>query len=76
MWVKTRTRNEALDVRVYGIAALAILNVNLDSVYNKFYANVSAKERPVAKAEKPHPLVDPRKLARRPGAGGFANSWR
>ena len=76
VWVKSRTRNEALDVRVYGIAALAILNVNLDSVYNKFYANVSAKERPVVKAEKPHPLADPRKLAKRPGAGGFVNSWR
>jgi phage terminase large subunit GpA-like protein len=76
VWVKTRTRNEALDVRVYGIAALAILNVNLDSVYSKFYANIAVKAQPPAKAEKPHPLVDPKKLARRPGSGGFANSWR
>jgi len=76
VWVKTRTRNEALDVRVYGIAALAILNVNLDSVYAKFYANMARKVQPVAKAEKPHPLADPRKLAKRPGAGGFATSWR
>lgn len=76
VWVKTRTRNEALDVRVYGIAALAILNVNMDSVYSKFYANMVRKDTPVATPEKAHPLADPRKLARRPGAGGFANSWR
>jgi phage terminase large subunit GpA-like protein len=74
--VKTRTRNEAIDVRVYGIAALAILNVNMDSVYNKFYANIVRKDTPAAKPEKVHPLADPRKLAKRPGAGGFANSWR
>jgi len=34
-WVKIRTRNEALDCRVYATAALAILNVNLESVYKQ-----------------------------------------
>lgn len=34
-WVKTRTRNEALDCRVYGTAALSILNLNLESLYRK-----------------------------------------
>jgi phage terminase large subunit GpA-like protein len=34
-WVKIRTRNEALDCRVYATAALAILSVNLESVYKQ-----------------------------------------
>ena len=34
-WIKTRTRNEALDCRVYGTAALSILNLNLESLYRK-----------------------------------------
>lgn len=34
-WVKTRTRNEALDCRVYATAALAILNLNLESLYKR-----------------------------------------
>lgn len=32
-WVKVRARNEALDCRVYAIAALTIANVNLDQLY-------------------------------------------
>ena len=75
-WIKTRTRNEALDVRVYAIAAFHILNVNIDSVYNRFYANIADRDKPAEKPEKPHPLVDPRKSGKRPGSGGFANSWR
>lgn len=34
-WVKIRTRNEALDCRVYATAALAILNLNLEVVYRR-----------------------------------------
>lgn len=34
-WVKIRTRNEALDCRVYATAALAILNLNLEAVYRR-----------------------------------------
>lgn len=74
-WIKTRTRNEALDVRVYAIAAFHILNVNMDSVVRRFYANVERKsDGPTqVEAEKPHPLAQPKRG--RP-KGGFANSWR
>lgn len=41
-YVKTRPRNEALDVRVYAMAALYILNVNINAMANKM-----AKERNV-----------------------------
>lgn len=75
-WTKTRTRNEALDVRVYAIAAFHVLNVNMDSIVRRFYANVERRveaetPKPV---ERPHPLADPKKL--KPRRGGFANSWR
>lgn len=74
VWVKTRTRNEALDVRVYAIAALTILNVNMDSVARKFYANMEKHKLPnVEEADKRHPLAIGKKAVRR---GGFANNWR
>lgn len=44
-WQKIRTRNEALDCRVYATAALALLNVNLDAVYKQAQNRVlSGKE--------------------------------
>lgn len=78
-WVKTRTRNEALDCRVYAIAALAILNVNLDSVYNRFHANMSikstTKDNELTQPVKKSPL-SPLAPGRVRPTGGFANSWR
>lgn len=73
-WVKTRTRNEALDVRVYAIAAFAILNINMDSLARRFYANVERRNvsDEETKPVKPHPLV----AAKKPSRGGFANNWR
>lgn len=73
-WVKSRTRNEALDVRVYAVAAFAILNTNIDSIARRFYASIDKAKAPIAKVEAPkhQPLV-PANKARR---GGFANSWR
>ena len=75
-WVKIRTRNEALDVRVYAIAAFAILNVNMDSIVRRFYANIDKKVVSKAKREaaKPNPLSNPKRNSNR--RGGFANSWR
>jgi phage terminase large subunit GpA-like protein len=34
-WVKTRARNEALDIRVYAMAAYSILNPNMDAVMQR-----------------------------------------
>lgn len=41
-WVKIRTRNEALDCRVYATAALGILNLNLEAVYKRAQSVVSS----------------------------------
>jgi phage terminase large subunit GpA-like protein len=68
-WVKVRPRNEALDCRVYAMAALYILNPAW---------NVFAKRRAVVQKqpEKPKPAVsqDPPFLKRRKGS--YASRWR
>ena len=68
-WIKVRPRNEALDCRVYALAALSIVGVNV---------NIIAQRSMKAKAnddldEKPKPKLR-RKMPRR--EGGFVNGWR
>jgi phage terminase large subunit GpA-like protein len=75
-WVQTRPRNEALDCRVYAIAALAILNLNVNSLANRF-AQKAAEEQtkePDVKEEKPQFKRSRQRPIR--NQGGFANSWR
>lgn len=68
-FVKTRTRNEALDCRVYAIGALAILNLNINAIADR------QQQQPVEEkvAEKPQHANYP--IRRRP-SGGFVNGWR
>jgi phage terminase large subunit GpA-like protein len=70
-WVKTRPRNEALDVRVYSMAALGILNLNLNTLANREFM---ARENP---PDKPIPQENVRNSRRMPQKnGGFINGWR
>jgi phage terminase large subunit GpA-like protein len=68
-WIKTRTRNEALDCQIYAIAALSILNVDLDKVASNYFSAInttsSAEGAQANKAQ-----------ARNRRRGGFVNSWR
>lgn len=48
VWVKTKARNEPLDIEVYNIAALAILQPNWDAL-----ARLAAKSRDAIKAGQP-----------------------
>lgn len=73
-WIKTRTRNEALDVRVYAIAALAILNVNLDNIAKKYFSDIDKDEDLQASRNDANPLMNARQAAKR--KGGFVNNWR
>lgn len=68
-WVKTRDRNEALDLRQYAIAALVILNPD--------YAAVARHLTPPDEAEKQHPTPDTRQHRRAArGKKGFsATKW-
>lgn len=54
-WAKVRTRNEALDCRVYATAAFAILNLNLEAVYTQAQNNVSSdkQDRPARRPAMP-----------------------
>jgi phage terminase large subunit GpA-like protein len=65
-FVKSRARNEALDVRVYGMAALALLNVNLANMAKR----VELTRQADAEAKK-----DVKPVKKRPSAG-FVNGWR
>jgi len=67
-FVKTRTRNEALDCRVYAYAALCILSLNINAVADRVVNAPEPETEP--QPQQPNPL------ARRPRQGGFVNSWR
>ena len=61
--MKIRTRNEALDVRVYAKAALALLNVNLNNLATKIQHRKTAdteikKEKPIVRPKNPNSFVN------------------
>jgi len=60
-WRKTRARNEALDITVYNLAALAILNPNFKAIKNKI-----AKQKEIKK-----PKNKPQQKKR-----GWVNGWK
>lgn len=70
-WVKVRPRNEALDCRVYALAALLIIQANVNIIAQKFERTKSETEKPIQEAS-------PRQQrpVRRPRQGGFVNGWR
>ena len=68
-WRKTRARNEALDCRVYALAASAILNTNINAMASR----QKARQEPTA-TEEAKPVQ--RTVRRQPPRSGFANSWR
>jgi len=70
VWIKTRPRNEALDVRVYALAALSISGINVNTMASKLNAD---KPKAQESDEKP---VDIRQKMRQRKRGGFINSWR
>ena len=68
-FVKTRTRNEALDCRVYAYAALSILSLRLNDIADRI------KNAPVEE-EKPVDNVQSSPFFKSKPSGGFVNSWR
>ncbi len=53
-WIKIRNRNEALDCRVYGLAALGILNLNLEALFKAGQNRVvSHEQQPVPRVSSP-----------------------
>ncbi len=70
-WKKTRARNEALDCRVYALAAYALLNARINTLADRF-----ARPREEQKTETPPTIQAQRRQPRRAQKGGFVNSWR
>jgi phage terminase large subunit GpA-like protein len=75
VWKKTRPRNEALDIAVYNLAALYILNPN----FKKLAARLSTEE-PEQDEPKPSDIekatTKPTAKRKRPRRSGYINSWR
>jgi len=66
-FVKTRTRNEALDCRVYAIGALSILNLNLNVISDRIQnEKVKTTEEPSKRPIRPN----------RYRGNSFVNGWR
>ena len=76
-WQKMRPRNEALDCRVYAIAALAILNTNVDQLANRYEKQTSivVPENEVEQTEQNKVMLQ-RPVRRSSKPNGFVNSWR
>ena len=50
VWVKTRARNEALDIRVYANAACAILNPNYEKIAESYTKGKTKKKKKIKKS--------------------------
>jgi phage terminase large subunit GpA-like protein len=70
-WVKTRPRNEALDCRVYALAAMVILQPNFKALQER--AKPEEKQEQVQETPM-QALAKQRKP--QPRRGGFVNGWR
>ena len=66
-WVKIRPRNEALDVRVYAMAALGIINLNVNAIADRV---MMKHENP------PEPKQSTSTKRNNRQTGGFVQSWR
>ena len=48
-WIKTRQRNEALDCRVYAMAALQVMGINIEAVSKQQQNSVGLQKKHVAR---------------------------
>ena len=69
VWVKTRARNDALDCRVYAMAALAILNPNYKKIA-KNYTEVSKRTKDIENESTKQNIAQFRKK------NTWVNSWK
>ncbi len=76
---KIRSRNEALDLKVYNMAALAILNPNLPKLAERLTAHIQDAQQPKTEAAPPppSPLLPPRpSRPKRTPSSNFVSRWR
>ena len=70
-WVKTRTRNEATDCRIYGHAALKLLNPNWQALTERLDPEEEVAQVVKETITKRHI----NKVNKRPRKSGFVNRW-
>lgn len=83
VWVQTRKRNEALDCRVYSMAAFLILKPAIAALRKRLTPKPTAAREPVAPKVEPKVLheervpetVVPKKRIARRRSGGFVTGW-
>ena len=74
-WQKIRPRNEALDCRIYAMAALAILNLDVNNLADR-QERASASVAPQNEIQTNEQNIILRRPMRQRPKGGFVNSWR
>jgi phage terminase large subunit GpA-like protein len=74
-YIKTRPRNDALDCRVYAMAAFAILNMNINRLADRM-----AQQKTEPEAGEPMSVAEMQQRAPakrgRGGGGNWATEWR
>lgn len=76
---KIRARNEALDLKVYNLAAYAILNPNMTALATRRSTSTAPVAEPVAAIHHdplPKPAAFPVRHARGFRSGGFTGGWK
>ena len=72
-WIKMRPRNEALDCRVYAIAAYAILNLNINRLADR---QVRKQTEPETETMSVAAMQRAPAKRGRGGGGNWATGWR
>jgi len=73
-YIKTRPRNDALDCRVYAMAAFAILNMNINRLADRM-----AQQKTEPEAGEPMSVAEMQRAPAKRGRGGggnWATGWR
>ena len=73
-WINTRPRNDALDCRVYNMAAYAILNLNINRLADRM-----AQQKAEPEAGESISVTDMQRAPAKRGRGGggnWATGWR
>jgi len=68
IWVKIRARNEVLDIRVYSMAALAILDPDFKRIAESFKKSLKEKQDEDQEKKQIHPKLKKKK--------GWVNGWK
>lgn len=77
VWVKIRGRNESLDCRVYGYAAIEMLNPKFELIEIKIKKDAERLKGTKESSKEPEkPAAEPKKMMQRPRTTNWANKYK